>query len=213
MHVIRHMALAAAAISCGGLLFAQSDAAKSATAVKSPPSAGGGSNPKKDGKARPGIALTPEREAAVTTFVQRNHPELAELLRYLKSGQPAEYERAIREISRTIERLSLISERDPLQYELEVAAWTAQSRVQLLGAKLKMESSDELLKELRTALATQNDAKLALLKHERQKVSDRLSKLDGDIGRIEEDREKLIDRQLQLLTQAASEGRPAKLGA
>jgi hypothetical protein len=212
MRVIGSMMLAAAAILYGGLLAAQTEAAKNPASAKSPAVENRASG-KKDGKARPGIVVTPEREAAVTTFVQRNHPELAELLRYLKNGQPAEYERAIREISRTIERLALISERDSLQYELEVAAWTAQSRVQLLAAKLKMESSDELQRELRTALAAQNDAKLALLKHERQKASERLSKIDSDISRIEGDREKLIDRQLQLLTQAAAEGRPAKLGA
>src|SRR5262245_28418868 len=174
MRLIGVVALAAAVMLYGGLLAAQTETAKNAASVKSP--AEGGASAKKEGKARPGIAVTPEREAAVTTFVQRNHPELAELLRYLKNGQPSEYERAIREISRTIERLTLISERDSLQYELEVAAWTAQSRVQLLAAKLKMESTDELQKELRTALAAQNDAKLALLKHERQKASDRLSK-------------------------------------
>jgi hypothetical protein len=213
MRLLGRISLMAAAAFCGELLYAQSDAAKSTATVKSSAPTSSAANPKKDGKARTAIAVTPEREAAATTFVQRNHPELAELLGYLKSSQPAEYERAIKEISRTIERLAVISERDPLQYELEVAAWTAQSRVQLLAAKLKMGSNDELLKELRAALATQNDARLALFKHERQKVADRLSKLDSDIARFEGDREKMIDRQLQLLTQAAAEGRPAKLGA
>ena len=90
------------------------------------------------------------------------------------------------------------------------AAWTAQSQVQLLAAKLKMESNDELVKQLREALQSQIEAKLALLNHERQKLSDRLSRIDGDIARFESDSESTIDRQLKLLTRAASEGRPAK---
>jgi hypothetical protein len=163
-------------------------------------------------KSRPGPMITPEREAAVLTFVQRNHAELADLLGYLKSSQPEEYERAVREIFRTTERLAQIQERDPLQYELEIAAWTAQSHVQLVAARLKMTTSEELNKELREALKKQTEARLALLKHERQKTSDRLNKLDNDIARFENDRDAVIDRQLKILTRAASEGRPAKLG-
>jgi len=211
-----------AVLAVGGLLSAQSgDARRSTTSVnvdqradqaaKAP--ARTFANPKKDAKAKAPFSVTPEREAAVMTFVQRNHAELAELLGYLKTSQPEEYERAIKEIFRTTERLNQIQDRDPLQYELEVAAWTAQSRVQLLAARLKMGSSDELLKQLREALKTQNEAKIALLKHERQKVSDRLSKINSDITRFESDREKVVDRQLQLLTRTAGEGRPGKLGA
>ncbi len=191
------------AMSClGGLLYAQSGDVLPRTA-----------SPKKDAKGKARLTVTPEREAAVLNFVRRNHIELAELLAYLKSDQPQDYERAIKEIFRTTERLALIQERDGLQYELEVALWTGQSRVQLLAAKLKMGASDDLVKQLREALTRQNESRLALLKHERQKAADRLEKVEGDIVRMEADREKIIDRQLQLLTSAAEEGRPARLNA
>src|SRR5262245_54857845 len=148
------------AIVAAGLLRAQSGDSQPAN----PPSP---SAVKKDAKARASPRITPEREAAAISFVQRNHPELAELLSYLKSSQPDEYEQPISDIVRATERLALIQERDSLQYDLEVAAWTAQSRVQLLAAKLKMGASDDLTRQLREALKTQNEAKLALLKHER----------------------------------------------
>ena len=166
---------------------------------------------KKGAKLRRPVAITPEREAAVLTFVQRNHAELADLLGYLKTSQPEEYERAIREIFRTTERLAMIQERDPLQYELEVAAWSAQSHVQLLAARLKMGSSEDLERQLREALLDQNKARLALIKHERQKTAERLTKLDTDIARFEKDREATVQRQLKALTRAAAEGRPAKI--
>src|SRR5437773_7696567 len=157
-------------LGIAGLLYAQSGDAKNSTASvktdgKLAVPARVVANPKKDAKAKAAITVTPEREAAVMTFVQRNHAELAELLGYLKTNQPEEYERAIKEIFRTTERLDQVQDRDPLQYELEVAAWTAQSHVQLLAARLKMGSSDELLKQLREALKTQNETKLSLLKH------------------------------------------------
>jgi hypothetical protein len=74
-----------------------------------------------------------------------------------------------------------------------------------------MGTSDELQSSLRTAVSAQIDARVALLKHQRHKVADRLSNLDREIQKIEEDRESVIDRQLHLLTRASSEGRPASI--
>jgi hypothetical protein len=194
-------------LALASVVVAQSQSGAPAAPNSAPPRGSG--NAKKD-KARPPLAVTPEREAAVMTFVQRNHAELADLLASLEASQPQEYERAVREIFRTTERLALVQERDPLQYELEIAVWTAQSRAQLLVARLNMGESDELKRQLRAALDAQADAKLALLKHERQKVADRLAKMDREIANFEGDREDVLERQLQVLMRAASQGR-AKL--
>src|SRR5947207_8298247 len=128
-----------AGLAATGTLLAQSSAQNSGDSAPTSAKAAQKSSASARGpKAKPPILVTPEREAAVMTFVQRNHAELADLLTSLKTSQPQEYEGAIKEIFRTIERLAVIQERDPRQYELEVVAWTAQSRVQLLAAKLKM---------------------------------------------------------------------------
>jgi hypothetical protein len=147
--------------------------------------------------------VTPEREAAVRTFVERNHPELAELLTHLKSNKPQEYERAIRELHRITERLAGIQERDRDQYDLEIKLWTAQSRVQLLTAKLRMGATDELKDQLRGALNTQAEAKVALLKHERERVATRLTKIDADIAQFENNRDQVIEKQMELLEKTA----------
>jgi hypothetical protein len=188
-------------LACAGWLYAQSS---EKAADKAPAST------RKEVKAKRPLAITPSREAAVIAFVERNHPELADLLVHLKSSQPEEYEQAVRDLFRTTERLALIQERDPLQYELELAFWTAQSRVRLLAAKLKMGASDDIQGQLRTAVGVQAEARLALLKHDRQKTSDKLAKIETDITRFETDREKVIDRQLQSLLRAASQSRTAK---
>jgi hypothetical protein len=156
-------------------------------------------------KAKQQLAITPEREAAVRTFVERNHAELADLLAHLKENQSREYERAIRELFRVTERLATIQERDTTQYDLELALWTAQSQVQLLAAKMKMGDSDQLREELRAALETQADARLALLKHERQRAQNRLSRIEGDIAQFSSQREQLIERQLKFLTKSGRE--------
>ena len=90
----------------------------------------------KNGKNKPGGWVTPEREAAVMTFVKQHHAELAELLVQLKASNSKEYEQAIRELFRTSERLAQIQERDMPQYELELKHWQVQSRVQLLSARV-----------------------------------------------------------------------------
>jgi hypothetical protein len=154
--------------------------------------------------------VTPEREAAVQTFVERNHPELAELLTHLKSNKPQEYERAIRELHRITERLAGIQERDRTQYDLELKLWTAQSRVQLFTARLRMDATDELKTQLRDALNSQAEAKVALLKHERVRVTARLNKIDADIAQFENDRQKVIDKQMDLLTRSAAERKAAQ---
>jgi hypothetical protein len=189
-----------------GLLFAQTGQEKNADKAAAQRAS---ANPKRDTKAK--LAVTPEREAAVMTFVQRNHAELTELLTHLKASRPAEYQRAVRDIFRTTERLALVQERDPEQYELEIALWTAQSRAQLLTAKLRMGSSEELEKELRAAVGVQMDARLSLLKHERQKIAERLAKMDVDISQLENDRESVINQQVDVLTRAARAG--AKTGS
>lgn len=221
MRLAGQVFMAALAFACSGMLYgdsgdsllAQASAGSASSGSPTTNSASPKPAAKKDAKAKTAPAITPEREAAVLTFVQRNHAELAELLSYLRTSQPEEYDRAVRELFRTTERLGQVQERDPLQYDLEVAAWTAQSRVQVLAAKLKMGSSDELIKQLREALGAQNESKLALLKHERKKVADRLGKIDADIVRFESDRDNVIDRQLKLLTRAVAEDRPVKVGA
>src|SRR5262245_11962874 len=133
-------------LALAGLLAAQ-DAGKTGGkpgAKNSAPARGSGGA---KAKAAAAITVTPESEAAVMTFIDRNHPELADLLTHLKDNQPEAYEQAVKELFRTTARLAQIKERDSAQYELEVRVWKAQSRVQLLSAKMKMAVTDEITKE------------------------------------------------------------------
>jgi hypothetical protein len=173
------------------------EGAASATSSQAIPKAGA------KAKNKPALSITPEREAAVLNFVERNHAELSELLAHLKTSQPKQYEQAIKEIYRVTERLAGVQERDPLHYELEVKLWTAQSRVQLLAARLKMGDSESVKKELREALASQIDARLDVLKHQKQQAADRLAKMESDISQLEANKEKAIERQLEMLARGA----------
>src|SRR5437764_6334298 len=99
------LSIAVGAIAAAGLLYAQSGSAPSAGSASAKKEA-----PKKETKAKAAILVTPESEAAVLNFVQRNHAELADLLAALKNNDPEQYQRAIRDIYRTTGRLALIEE-------------------------------------------------------------------------------------------------------
>lgn len=164
----------------------------------------GAKTPSAKAKAKQPLAITPEREAAVLNFVERNHSELSELLAHLKSDQPKQYEQAIKEIYRVTERLANVQERDPLMYELEVKLWTAQSRVQLLAARLKMGAGDSLKQDLREALSQQIDARLEVLRRQKQQAAERLAKMESDLSQLEANKERQIERQLEMLSRGGA---------
>ncbi len=159
------------------------------------------------------IATTPEREATVTTFVEKNHPELGALLAHLKTSQPKEYERAVRDLFRVTEKFAMVKERGDAQYDLELKAWKAQSRAQLLVARLKMtdpESADseELKTQLREILTEQLQARIEVMKLERERTTVRLEKLNQEIGKFERNREAVIDSHVNNLMNQVNANRP-----
>jgi len=195
--LVQFISLVAVVALAGALLADPGNSAASSASSQAAPKAGA------KAKNKPPLAITPEREAAVLNFVERNHAELSELLAHLKTSQPKQYEQAIKEIYRVTERLAGVQERDPLHYELEVKLWTAQSRVQLLAARLKMGDSESVKKELREALGRQIDARLDVLKHQKEQASQRLAKVESDISQLETNKEKAIERQLEMLARGA----------
>jgi hypothetical protein len=172
--------------------------------------------------AKPGMAartliITPEREAAAITFVRHHHPELVELLTHLKESSPREYERAIRELFRTSERLALVQERDSEAYDLELGLWKARSRAQLLAARLQMADDPALRNELRSALEAEYDLRIRVLRHDRERLSQRVRGLEEQIERLGTRREAAIESQFQSLTRppgkAALKAKGAKKAA
>lgn len=153
--------------------------------------------------AKPPMAVTPEREAAVMTFVERNHSELKELLAALKTSRPKEYERAIRDLYQTSERLANLKERDPNLFDLELKNWTLRSRIQLLAARMVMVGNDEIRSQLRDLLSEQLAVRAEILKLDRQRAQERLAKIEADIAKVDNERDAMIERQLDLLMKSA----------
>lgn len=158
----------------------------------------------------PGV--TPEREAAVTKFVERHHPELAALLASLKASHPDEYSRAIHDLFRTSERLAQWHERDVNRYELELQLWRVQSQIDLLTAQLRMNKTDALQNHLRRAVEDQLTLRQALIKLERERVAERLKKLDEQLQSLETSRSELVERTVRLALDPPGRANAAKTG-
>jgi len=144
-------------------------------------------------------AITAEQETAATESVKQHHDELLELLIYLKEGLPKEYARAVRDLSRTSERLSALAKRDKPRYELELKLWQVQSHRQLLQARLQMTKDDKLIDQIRDTLHTERELKTALMRHERERLAARLKKVDAQLARQAESDDAAIERQLKVL--------------
>lgn len=158
----------------------------------------------------PGV--TPEREAAVTKFVERHHPELAALLVSLKASHPEEYSRAIHDLFRTSERLAQWHERDAKRYEVELRLWQSQSQIDLLTAQLRMNKSETLQNQLRGAVEEQLTLRQALVKLERERVVERLKRLDDQLRTLEESRAEVIERTVRTAVDPPSRPNASKPG-
>ncbi len=166
-----------------------------------------------------GAATTPltlERESAAIKFVAEHHPELAELLAALKPTSPAQYAQAMHDLSRASERIELARSRDPRRFELELQLWKTQSRRDLVAVRLRMTRTAELEVQLRQLIQEHLDTQQALLRLERERVAERLRKIDEQLTR--ENRVEMVEQQFQQLVsrprigpKAASKSPPKNL--
>ena len=143
--------------------------------------------------------MTPEREAAAMTFAKRHHPELSVLLGQLKDMDAAKYQSAVTELFRTSERLARYQERFPDRYETELETWKIDSRVRLLVARSVKGMEEETRQEVKDLLMERNEVRRKQLAIERDKLKERMSRLDEQISQLKNENEVLADRDLDRL--------------
>ncbi|MFV0443735.1 MAG: hypothetical protein ACK5Q5_09210 [Planctomycetaceae bacterium] len=147
--------------------------------------------------------VTPERAAAAETFARLHHPDLAELLSRLKAARHGDYDNAIRDLFRESERLAKLKGRDSQRYELELEGWKTASRIQLATARLAMEDSSELREELRILLRAKVETRVSLMKLDRERLTHRIEKLDGDLQSLQSDPAAQVEQDLERLLKSA----------
>ncbi|PQO28287.1 hypothetical protein C5Y97_25680 [Blastopirellula marina] len=149
-----------------------------------------------------------EREQAALDFAQEHHPALAKLLKQLRGMDQKEYGRAIRELNRVSERLSMLKQRNPRLYESQLELWKANSNATLLAARLQLSpGNDELRQQLKEALVHKRELQVRLMKEELERAKLRVERLERNLERFDEDSQVAIERQMR---QLAAPDRPMK---
>jgi len=159
---------------------------------------------KKGAAANGGAADLPEEE--ILAFAREHHPELADLLTSLKSMKPKEYQKALRQLNQTRQRLVRLKKASSDQYEFALSGWKLDSRIQLLAARMTMSGDSALEEELKGLLSERLDVRVKELNAERQRLAARMETIDKSIGKIETDREKSLQAELARVKKGMGKG-------
>lgn len=159
---------------------------------------------------RDSIKLSSEQEARVWAFVTEQHADLADVFSRLKTTDAAEYEKALRQILVTCDRLARMAKEDPERHKLELRMWRVDSRIHLLAARMTLSSADSSEAELRAALNEQVQIKLELLQLERARTDAKLKSYDVSIEKLKNGLEKEVESRLAELRReiAKANGKP-----
>lgn len=153
--------------------------------------------------------LSAEREAAALEFAQQNHPELMSLLQNLKQSAPREYQAALTELDRTVDRLAKLKEKFPERYEFQLTEWKITSRIRLLAARMAMSDDPAVEAELRTALRDRLELRLNAQRAERDRLQKRVERLDQTIGEMSSKMDAQVEKQFADLRSAMPSGKAA----
>jgi hypothetical protein len=144
-------------------------------------------------------ALDPAREADALAFVREHHPELATVLQALKPMNPAEYRKAILELSQVGRNLADLKARNPKRYEFVLDTWKAKSRVELLAAQLAGSPDEELKSQLRSAIEARVETDIRRQRYELEQAEAAAKKAREALDRLENHRDSVVEARFRAL--------------
>ena len=92
-------------------------------------------------------------EAEALALVENHLPNLNPILSNLRTSHPKSYDKAIRGLSRSANRLATAQKRDPKLYVMELRLLQSRNEVDLLTAKLKVRDDQDDRNSLRKAIS------------------------------------------------------------
>jgi len=120
-----------------------------------------------------GKTLTPKRQPenpagssavsveTVNRLVQTHVPELRAILAQLEKSDPQQYNAAIRDLSRSVQRLTVAKRRDADLYEIELLLWKSRTSANLSAARVKVRDTAANRKALQAAVVKLTQAETA----------------------------------------------------
>ena len=144
-----------------------------------------------------------DEEAAALKFAKEHHPELAKLLGPMKSTRPKEYQKAVRELYRTADRLTRMETRAPERYAIEIEIWKTESRLRLIAVRTAMVDDDERREQIEKLVTDRNALKIKLYEFERDEAKSRISQLDKQIEMLKTQESNAVRKEVDRLVNSA----------
>ncbi len=138
-------------------------------------------------------------------FVRKNHPELIRLLNWLETNRPEQYEKAIKSLAQSHNRLLMIQKRDPERYESALEQWNLRSRIQFTAAQLALKDSPRLRQQLEELVRKQVELRTAQLKQEAARAGQRLVRIQAQIERLDSNFDEVVDREMRTAIRNANQ--------
>ena len=119
------------------------------------------------------------RERMALKFVKQHHPELSRLLSGLKANNEERYRSAILDLLHDRDRLLKIN--DSQRHDLSLELWKLNSRLRLEVARFSIAETAGDVDKLVDLMRNRNNVRVKLLSLERERLSKRTKKIEGQI--------------------------------
>jgi hypothetical protein len=134
-------------------------------------------------------------ELLAIAFIKSHHPELAMLLEVLKTTDLTKYNSAIKDVAKVIKRLEGARKRDEKLYELEVAGWKIQSKIDLLLAKGMAKDKSFNESDLKQLVENRIDNQIQRSNREIELIDQRKASLVDTVNKLSSNRQSQVDKQ------------------
>jgi hypothetical protein len=139
------------------------------------------------------------REKVARRFAAEHHPELARLLGELAKQDRKQYDAAITDIHRAIDRMEKYREKHPEKYEITLEDWKLSSRIRLAVARMSLTKDPELEAQLRELVEGRQRLRLKPLRTEAERIESRLEKIRTTIAEHDANPEAAVEKELASL--------------
>ena len=139
------------------------------------------------------------REKVARRFAAEHHPELARLLGELAKQDRKQYDAAITDIHRAIDRMEKYREKQPERYETTLEDWKLSSRIRLAVARMSLTKDPELEAQLRELVAARQQLRLKPLRTEAERIESRLEKIRTTLTEHDANPEAAVEKELTVL--------------
>lgn len=157
-------------------------------------------------------ATDAERAQRVRAFVAEHQPELTDLLDRLEQRKPAEYAEAVADLDESVRALAASRAKDEQLSMLELRAWQARTRIELLVARWMAGSKKtraRLEPDIRAAIGAEIDARAEQLAYRKQRSA---AWYDRQIVRLRDKRDELVSDRLGALLAEPARKQPSAAG-